>query len=238
MLTKKIIEERINRFWGYGNLKADIWFIGMEEGFHGNLIDLENRFNRTKNKSVVDLQNDMSDVQDHMKWFLPNSGIQRTWGKIIKILLTLKSNKKITNDEIKEFQRKEFGRLNSDHCRLEFMPLPCRSTKKKDWFYNKFEIDYLETRKKYIDKIMPLRIKLFQDLIKKYSPKIIICYSFSYLKKWQEVVGCELLDKSNLYYCKNNGSNFFVIPHPTAHGMTNNDWNQIMQNIKRISFLS
>lgn len=237
MISKELIENRIKNFWGYGNLNSDIWFIGMEEGFHGTLADLENRFNRTKDKSVIDLQNDMADVKDHMKWFLSNSGIQRTWWKLILILLTLKSEENITNDKIKEFQKKEFGRLNSNHCSLEFMPLPCRSTKKKDWFYEQFGIDYLKTRKRYHDKIMPLRIKLFQDLIENYKPKIVICYSFSYIKKWKEIIGCNLSKKKNLYYCKKDKTNFFVIPHPTARGMTNNDWNEIAQNIKLISNL-
>ena len=82
------------------------------------------------------------------------------------------------------------------------MPLPCRSIRKKDWFYGKFEIDYLETRKKYLDKIMPIRIELFQDLIKKFNPKIIICYSFSYLEKWKDIIGCNLSKKKNIYHCK------------------------------------
>jgi hypothetical protein len=235
MLTTELIKNRINTFWGYGNLNSDIWFIGMEEGFHGNLTDLDNIFNKTKDDSVIDLQDGMTDVQDHMKWFSPNSRIQRTWGKLILILLTLKSDEEVTNDKIKEFQRKEFGRLNSNHCSLEFMPLPCRSIRKKDWFYNKFEIDYLETRKKYLHKIMPLRIKLFQDLIMKYSPKTIIFYSFSYLEKWKAIIGCNLLKRKNIYHCKKDNFDIFIIPHSTAHGMTNNDWNEIAQNIKLIS---
>lgn len=199
MLTKGLIEKRINNFLGYGNLNSNIWFIGMEEGL-GKETDLEKRFNRTKDKPVIDLQDGMTGVQDHMKWFSSCSNIQKTWWKLILILLTLKSDNEITNEKIKEFQREEFGRLNSNHCSLEFMPLPCHSIKKKDWFYKKFKIDYLESRKKYLDKIMPSRIKLFQDLIKKYNPKIIICYSFSYLKKWKEIVGCNLSEKKNLIF--------------------------------------
>src|SRR3989344_5832651 len=223
MLTKYLIEKRINQFWGYGNLNSDIWFIGMEEGFNGTLIDLENRFNSTKDKSIIDLQQDMKTVKDHMKWFLTNSNIQRTWGKLILILLTLNSDENVDNSKIKEFQRKEFARLDSNHCSLEFMPLPCRSIKEKDWFYDKFNIDYLKTRKKYLNKIMPIRINLFQDLIKKYNPRIIICYSFSYLKKWEEIIGCNLKNKEkNFYYCKLNNTYFFVIPHSTAHGIKTN----------------
>ena len=45
MITKELIENRINHFFGYGNIESDIWFIGMEEGFDGNLSDLKIRFN-------------------------------------------------------------------------------------------------------------------------------------------------------------------------------------------------
>jgi len=34
MISKELIEKRINKFRGYGNLNSDIWFIGMEEGFN------------------------------------------------------------------------------------------------------------------------------------------------------------------------------------------------------------
>ncbi len=235
MITKELIEKRIDKFWGYGNLHSDIWFIGMEEGLHGTMTDLENRFNNTKDKSVIDLQGDMTDVLDHMKWFSPHANIQKTWGKLIKILLTLQCKGKTTNDKIKEFQKKEFGRLNGNHCSLELMPLPCHSIKKQDWIYKKFSIDYLETRSKYLKKIMPIRIKLFQGLIKKYNPKIIICYSLTYLEKWKKIIMHNLLKKKNLYYCKKNNTIFFIIPHPVARGMTNNEWNEIVQNIKAIS---
>lgn len=235
MITKELIENRINHFLGYGNIESDIWFIGMEEGFDGNLSDLKIRFNNAESKSVIDLQNDMTHVQDHIKWFLPNSKVQNTWGKLIQIVLTLKSNEPITIDQIKEFQRKEFGRLSSTHSCLELMPLPCRSIRKEDWFYNQFNIDYLETRKKYLDKIMPIRIELFKNLIKKNNPKIVICYSIGYLKKWQEIVDIELTKINNLYYCRKDQTHFFVIPHPVARGLTNNEWFEIFKNLKEIS---
>lgn len=235
MLTKELIDKRINNFWGYGNLNSNIWFIGMEEGFGGNMLDLLDRFNRTNNKSIVDLQDGMMDVKDHTKWFLPNPNIQRTWSKLILILLTLNFEKKIDNQRIKEFQKKEFSRRLSNHCNLEFMPLPCRSVKEKDWFYAQLGIDYLKNRKEYLRKVMPIRIKLFNNLIKKYSPKIIICYSFSYLNKWKEICGCNLRKIKNLYYCQNAKTCLFVIPHPVAHGIKTNEWVEIAENIRYIS---
>jgi hypothetical protein len=55
------------------------------------------------------------------------------------------------------------------------------------------------------------------------------------LEKWKEIVGCDLFKKKNLYHCRKNKTDFFIIPHPTAHGMTNNNWDEIIKNIKQIS---
>lgn len=231
MITKELIEKRINNFWGYWNLKSDIWFIWMEEWFNGDLIDLEKRFKKTYEKDVVDIQDDMTEVIDHIKWFLPKSNIQKTRGKLILILLRLKWEK-IENYEIKKFQRFNFARNNSNHCNLVFMPLPCRSVNTKDWFYDRFWIEYLKKRSEYISKVMPLRIRYFSDLLKNHKPKIVIFYSFSYLNKWQEIIWSDF-DKVNkyLYTKKIKNVNFFVIPHPCAHGITNQRWLEISNSI-------
>lgn len=42
----KFLEEFTNSFFGYGNLKSDIWFIGHEEGSSQNSVaELEARVN-------------------------------------------------------------------------------------------------------------------------------------------------------------------------------------------------
>jgi hypothetical protein len=70
MILKKLIENRINNFLGYGNIDSDIWFVCMEEGFAGGLEDLEDRFNATKDSVVIDIRDDMVDVSDHIRYFL------------------------------------------------------------------------------------------------------------------------------------------------------------------------
>ena len=207
MLTIDLIENRINHFWGYGNLQSDIWFVGMEEGFHGSLEDLNNRFQKTKNKNVIDIKDDMIGVKDHIKWFNNNSNLQKTWHKLIFILLTLRSKENTAIDDLKHFQRNEFARLNSDHCSLEFMPLPSKSVNPRDWMYKQFGVDYLKNRKEYTKKIMPLRISLFKKIISQYKPKIIIFYSLSYLDKWKEIIGkSSIIHSKEIYYSKNNES--------------------------------
>lgn len=234
MITEELFENRINNFWGYGNLNSPLWFIGMEEGFHGEFGDLEKRFIKTKDKIVVDLKEEMKDLKDHMKWFVPDSPMQRTWGKLIRIILTLNCDAEIDNEQIKEYQRTKLGKLNGDHCILDFMPLPCRSTKEKDWPYAGCRIDYLKSRKKYKKIVMNLRSKLLKKMIEKYSPEMVILYSLKYLKIWRKIIGTPLRKEGTLHYIKIAKTNYFVIRHPIARKprLSNKDWNEMAMKIK------
>ncbi len=233
MYIKELIENRIDKFWGYGNLQSDIWFIGMEEGFSGDQNELKIRFEKTYDRSVIDIKNDMKDIKDHMKWFYGKPNIQRTWSKLILILLSITTNNtEPTNEEIRKFQKNLFGRLNSNHCLLEFMPLPSKSIKAQDWMYGELNIDYLKTRKTYIDNIMPKRIRLLKEMIQINEPKALIFYSFTYLKEWKSMVNNEFEPSDGIHINSSGKEKYFIIPHPTAHGMTKAQWNNIAQKIK------
>lgn len=236
MPTQAQIENRIHKFLGYGNLgnknQPTIWFIGMEEACGECPEDLEVRFRRTNNKEVLDVQR-LKGVKEHEELFLPGSKKQRTWWKLILILLTLDSKNNDT-EEIKQYQRKSFARSNSKHCVLELMPLPCKSTHEKDWPYKKFR----RTRKEYLKDFTNGRIELFKDSIKKHKPKIVIFYSFSksYLDNWFKIIGCDyksITKSKNLYCYRTQKIKYFMIPHPNKWGLTYDDWTHIAKSIKK-----
>jgi hypothetical protein len=232
MITKELIENRINNFLGYGNLNSDIWFIGMEEGFDGTLEELEQRFKATYNKKVIDIQNDMGSTTDHMKWFVKNPPLQRTYSKIARMLL-LFGGKEISNNIIRNYQSNQLARIDSNHCLLEFMPLPNRSLNKSDWLYQQFNIDYLQDRKTYLNIVRKIRNKLFKNLIKEHNPKIVIYYSLTYLDKWSNILEAKFTSilSERLYCYELDGTCHFVTPHPTAHGLTNKEWDNISKEI-------
>jgi hypothetical protein len=149
--------------------------------------------------------------------------------------LTLSSEKVIDNNAIKEYQRKKLARSNSNHCSIELMPLPCRSVSNKDWFYNQFKIDYLSSRKSYLRSVLPLRIKSIKEVITKYKPRIVIFYSFTYLKYREEVIGNKFIKLNRLYHYKQDDINYFIIPHPTAYGIEKQEWIDIAESIKALT---
>ncbi len=232
MITKELIEDRINNFWGYGNLNAPIWFIGLEEGFTGNLDDLEKRLLKTQGKSVLDCHADMLEVTDHIKFYRgTNPPLQSTTKKLIAILFYLKGKTVFDNDDIRRFQGTQFGRLNSDHCSLEFLPLP--NNKSDSWIYDFIGIDYLSSRKKYEQTIFPRRIALFRDIIDKYSPKVVIFYTLKFKDSFESIIG-KKADHigEDVFACKKDNTSYFIITHPTATGLSNEKWEKISMKIK------
>lgn len=234
-ISKEIIEIRNNLFLGYGNIKSLYWFVGMEEGFNGDQDNLEKRFAAAHKKETLDIQNDMRDVSDHIIWFKENPKIQPTWQKLIYILLVLENERDenvINKEIIRKYQKERLGRVDSNHCLMELMALPCKSVNEKDWQYK----DYINSRKEYYHKIFPLRKELFINKINKYKPLLVIFYSFSLLDKWKEIIGANLQNIGGIYFIKKDTTNYFVIPHPTAHGYSKNDWLGIAKKIKMLVF--
>lgn len=235
MTSKELIESRINNFLGYGNIDSNIWFVCMEEGFDGTLEDLSLRLDATKDKTIIDIQSDMAGVPDHMRYFIgEHPPIQRTWSKMILMLGAFDSENFLTED-VRSYQKNRFGRLNSNHCILDFMPLPSRSINEADWNYSDFGIDYLESRSTYLRKIMPFRISLFQGYIKERHPQNIIFCSRTYLPYWLEISGCKFKQMNGFHFCERGGINYFVVPHPTAYGIRNADWIRMTNEIKVLS---
>ena len=234
MISKKQIENRINNFLGYGNIDSNIWFVCMEEGFHGTPEDMNLRFDATKDEGVIDIADDMVNVPDHIKYFLGRNPIQRTWSKLIIMLLAFEG-RNINTELVREYQKNNFGRKNSNHCILDFMPLPSKSVNENDWKYSDLSISYLSTRSEYFQEVAPRRVKLFQNFISKCKPKIIIFSSISYLPYWTEIAQCEFKGLDRFYFSKKDGINYFVIPHPVTRGLSNSDWEEMALKIKDVS---
>lgn len=231
-ISKELIENRINNFWGYGNLKSKFWFMSMEEGTNGNLEELEVRFIKTKDKSVLDCYQDMLDVPEHIKYYSGyNPPLQSTMSKLIRVLLNITQAGNVDNEDIRKFQRDKFGRLDCDHCSLEFMPLPVPRSDK--WIYSRIDLDYLISRDAYNSVIMSRRIKLFNQLIIKYRPEIVIFYSLKYRDNWSEIANQNFkLIGDNIWHSSSDLTNFFIIPHPQMHGMKTSDWDNYGKLIK------
>ena len=234
-LEPELVRSRINNFWGYGNLSGDVWFVGMEEGYNENNEVLTERFKATAGGSVFDIYEDLRVDPGHVCWFEDGAPTQPTYRKLIYLHLFLLSGKEPTLEEIREYQINKFGRKTSDHAVLELMPLPCKSTRKSDWIYDSFGIEGLSSRKEYLAAYKPMRVERLHTLIQKYKPKLVIFYSRIYLEDWQLVAGTPFTEiiPGKLSIAKNDGTLYAVVPHSTAHGLSNLSWRSIADNLRQ-----
>ena len=205
----------------------------MEEGCDGSIPKLIKRFEQTAQGEVFDICHDMGDDADHMAWFKEGAATQPTYRKLIYLLLYFQNKKEPTLEDIREYQINHFGRKKSDHAVLELMPLPARSLNVKDWVYASSGIEGLESRREYVKKYKPERVKRLRELIQKHKPKLVIFYSMGYLKDWKEAVEplfANVID-GKLYIAKDDSTLYAIVPHSVAHKMSNTDWAQIANSI-------
>ncbi len=230
---KLLIQERIKNFWGYGNLRGDVWFVGMEEGYNENNEILLERFKATAHAEVFDIYDDLKVDPGHVYWFEDGAPTQSTYRRLIYLLLYLQNKTEPTLEDIRDFQIKKFGRKISNHAALELMPLPAKSINKKDWLYTDADVEGLGSRKQYLEKYKPARVQRLRELIETHKPKIVIFYSRTYLSDWQGAVPMPLDEilTQKLHIAKDHGTLYAVVPHSTAFGVSKSDWKEIAEAI-------
>lgn len=228
-----LIQNRINNFWGYGNLKGKTWFIGMEEGTNQNIENLITRLRETSNGEVFDLVEDFRSDPRHVNWFKNNAPTQSTYRALIYINLYLNTRRDPTLEEIRQYQIDRFGRRSSDHALLELMPLPSKSIREQDWLYASSGAEGLRTRKDYLNRYKPDRVEKLRELIKVYKPKLVVFYSLTYLLDWQKITGVTLHEviPKKLYIAIDLGTVYAVTPHSTSFGMSTDDWRNISEKL-------
>ena len=143
-LNSDILEAFMRGFFGYGNLKSRVWFIGMEEGGGNRLKEVHDRlraWNRRGRKQIEDAAAFHIQIKMDNLFLVKNGAgptIQGTWRKLILVVLACRGNESLANKQllregVREFQRTTFGRQNACIAALELFPLP--SPSRKAWNY-------------------------------------------------------------------------------------------------------
>jgi hypothetical protein len=223
----KILPNYLKNFYGFGNPKAEIWFIGMEPGGGNSPEEIEELFLSWENcgsKEYVDIFEFHEKItkSKHFKpgkypnlaeyFFGINNKLQSTWNMLILII-----NPKSNRENRREFQRLNWGRNRSDNCLIELLPLPAPKT--STWKYNVWfkDIPYLKNRDEYKNKLLKERIKFIKKEIFEHKPKVVVFYGKGkeYLNNWEDISDCKF--KNNPFQ-KNQNILFVSIKHPVSKG--------------------
>ncbi len=229
---KVLIRERIKNFWGYGNLNAPYWFIGMEEGYNAETEDLYKRFKASEGKQICDVA-DLKIDPGSYGLFEDGAPMNRTYKRLIQMLFYAEEKTIPDNETIRRFQVEQLGRKHSNNAILELMPLPSKSIDPKDWLYKETGIEGLSSRKEYLEIYKDERIEALRSLIEQYKPRYVICYSLSYQEDWQKLTDSTFIEVNprRLYLAKDRQTTIAITPHSVAQGLSNRVWEGLIEEL-------
>lgn len=231
MELDKTLKNFMKGFFGYGDLEAPIWFIGMEEGGGNSLEEINKRLSAWKKLGetiTMDMYEFHKEIND-LKCFSGSSiaRLQPTWAKLIRFILS-HENQVINTSSVRDFQITRLGRSESKTCLLELMPLPSPSINK--WIYSEItNIPELRNRQIYKEQVAPRRISKLKKLINGHNVEKVVFYGKTYTHYWKQFLMNENLWKETEHYLHayENKIQYCILPHPTAHGVTNKFYEQI-----------
>ena len=228
LFNDQLLNEFVEKFYGYGDYNGQFWFIGMEEGGGNSFLEIDNRLNAWTLRGKHELE-DLAQYHAEIgltDWFNNKPKLQSTWNKLIRILLSSKGQFP-TTEEVREYQKILLGKLSGDHCLVNLLPLPSPST--KQWLYAQHcQLPYLRDRSTYSKWCLKSRIEHLRNRINQYNPKVVVFYSLGYYKYWLEIAGIHFLQGVDNIHTGYNETTFFVVTkHPATKGVTNEYFYQI-----------
>jgi len=158
MLDKPVLEHFMQDFFGYGDLTAPLWFIGMGEGGGNTIESLQMRLAAWREgggKTLEDMAHYHRRIGSGELFDAAKPRFQSKWAKLCRTYLEVRQ-RPCDTESTRMFQRNVLGREASGTCLMELMPLP--SPGLSTWSYDVWsDIDYLRSRNLYMSEVLPKR---------------------------------------------------------------------------------
>ncbi|TAJ19080.1 MAG: hypothetical protein EPO68_06860 [Planctomycetota bacterium] len=228
VLPRELLDAFMAGHFGYGNLAAPVWFVGMEE--HGGHREQEialrlaawSNLGRRVVSDVRDYHHAIG-VDDH---WVERPPIQPTWGRLIRVLLASKGLVPDT-ESVRAYQRDRLGRADGESCLLELMPLPAPGI--GSWPYRQFSDNpALTAREAYIRHVLPARVAQLRALIHEHRPHTVVFYGTSYLAHWEAIADAKLAEIETGIRAGRAADTLFVAArHPAARGTSGAEFERV-----------
>jgi hypothetical protein len=222
VVDPKSLLEYMERFIGFGEPTARVWFIGLEQGGGEDLAELERRLDAWRQSGggpFADLR-EYCERLGERRWHGPSPRIQPTLGKLVRLMLALEG---VTADteNVRSYQAEKFGRVGGGSVIAELMPLPSRNV--SQWIYGSLcDVPSLETRDSYVQRYRPVRVALIRDALRAANPRAVVFLGTSEKHTWAEIAGSPFVDgPAGASWAEGDSTRFVVLTHPTAYGATN-----------------
>ena len=217
-----LLAKYIHTFFGHGDLAAPIWYVGMEEGGGTDRETLARELAHWDAAGRPVARPRTEDPPDgESRWFRTHRPrIQPTWGKLIRATLTA-LGQPADIEAVRRYQVDRLTRPGTEMALLELMPL--RSRNVRGWPYAELsDLPYLRTRKVYMTEVAHDRETRLCELIAEHTPKAVIFFGEAYRTRWSSVAQVdEWSEEAFGHAARGDGTDYFRVHHPTAHGSTN-----------------
>ncbi len=239
MINSTLITDYVKKFYGYGNYKSPIWFIVAEEsGGYGpeeikaRLAAWESRGKKAMENCSAYYQSVAAKIPKSKRekiasYFDPeNPIIHLHWNRYIRMALELEKNEDFMQAGytkqlriIKDYQLNDFATSKGNTALLFLRPLACPTVEK--WPYRDLsKLEFLQSKRKYIQHIDSFRSAELRNKIQKFKPKYVIFFSLSQkvLPIWNEVAATKLQENrpKGFMYAATRGTKFAVAEHPVG----------------------
>lgn len=228
MLEPELLKDFIRGFYGYGNLGAKYWFIGLEEGGGTSIDEIQHRletWDALGRPSLADLD------EFHRRagitlWSAPRPPLQSTWKQLIRVILAAEGRPS-ESEAVRTYQRNLLGRLNGESALIELMPLPSPST--AQWLYGTAGLEMIRDRASYSAAILSQRIAAIRELIAAHQPRIVVFYGLSRRDVWSSIADGPLIDSDAgpFAFYSTPTTLFLMTKHPVAWGAKNVDFEAV-----------
>lgn len=236
MLEPDLLLKFSSTFFGYGDLLAPIWFIGMEEA-GGGQDEIRKRFETWSargRKQIEDLAGFHEALGLTHLTAREDVKLQPTWIRPIRFQLAA-SGQVPDIQSVRTFQKSVWGRHSSRTCLLELMPLPKRSA--TSWMYNEWtNIPELWSRSLYFAHFAAKRAERLKVLLGDNRPRVVVFFGKSpeFACHWPWIAGVRPQDwikRANWHQCDWNGTRFIIVAHPTATGSKDEVWDAMGKSV-------
>jgi len=226
-VNKKELDVLLN-FIGYGSLKAEIWFIGMEEAGGG-----ENNISARLNFEPIMDCSEAHKLLGIFNLHFEKVIIQKTWRGMCYVMLCL-NNEQPTRENIRNYQSRELGKRDGRTLLTELMPIP--KPKINSWNYDELIPQY-NSSKEYYEKVMPYRINYLKGIIEQNTPKVIIAYGKKYWNYFKELFPNNNFTPEGQFEIAYNKKTLFILTDHFTSRTMNGKFDNIVSIIKKYQHL-
>lgn len=130
------------------------------------------------------------------------------------LLLMAFRGRSTDRENLRKYQREEWGVFDGETCVIELSGLPANSFKvprERDLFRQE-------------------RIKVIRQRMDEYKPELVVMYGLSETKHWERLAGCPFPPDNILAV---ESTIFALTPHPASRGLNDTYWMGLAERLRK-----